>query len=241
MQHQNGRYHLGKRIGMWMGKWFFPRQISARVSPSAGLRAAFGLTLLAVASTAAAQRPTDDYPNWEITPFYGYMAGGEFEDPTSNTDRDLDEDNDFGIIFNAAVDQWRHYEFLYAQQSTQVAGGIPMDLDIEYLQIGGTVSHIDAERVIPYFGMTLGAARFSPDQTGLDDETKLAFSIAGGFKVPITDHIGVRFDARAFVSLLDTDGNIFCVSDSGAGTCAIRAKSDTFLQYHAALGLIVAF
>lgn len=223
------------------GKWFFSRQISFRSARRAGIGAALGMTLLAAAGTASAQQKGDDYPNWEITPFYGYMAGGEFEDPATNTDRDVEEDNDFGVIVNAAVEHWRHYEFLYAQQGTQVGGGVPMDLDIEYLQIGGTVSHPDAERVIPYFGLTVGAARFSPDGAGLDDETKLAFTVAGGFKVPITDHIGVRFDARAFVSLLDTDGNIFCVSDNGAGTCAIRTKSDTFLQYHAALGLIVAF
>lgn len=233
MNYQSGRYHIGK--------CFFPRQISSSAGRRAGLSAALGMMLLAVAGTASAQRPSEDYPNWEITPFIGYMAGGEFEDPSTNTDRDLDEDNNFGIIFNAAVDQWRHYELLYSKQGTQVSGASPMDVDIEYLQIGGTVSSPDAERVIPYFGLTLGAARFSPDQSGLDDETKLAFSIAGGFKVPITDHFGVRFDARAFVSLLDTDGNFFCVSDNGAGACAIRAKSDTFLQYSAGLGLIFAF
>jgi hypothetical protein len=223
-----------------IGKWFFPRQILRSVARG-GMRAVLGVTLLTAAATASAQQPTTDYNNWEITPFYGYMAGGEFEDPATNTDRDVDEDNNIGIIFNAAVDQWRHYELIYTKQGTQVGGGMPMDLDIEYLQIGGTVSSPDAERVIPYFGITVGAARFSPDQSGLDDETKLAFSIGGGFKVPITEHIGVRFDARAFVALLDTDGNIFCVSDNGAGACAIRTKSDTFLQYSAGLGLIVAF
>lgn len=212
-----------------IGKWFFPRQIFV------------GLALLAATGTAAAQQPAEDYWNWEITPFYGYMAGGEFEDPSTNTDRDLDEDNSFGVILNAAVDEWRHYEFLYTKQGTQVDGTVPMDLDVEYLQIGGTVSLPDSERVIPYFGITVGAARFSPDQSGLDTETKLAFSVGAGVKVPITDHIGVRFDARAFVSLLDTDGNLFCVSDNGVGTCAIRAKSDTFLQYQAGLGVIVGF
>lgn len=227
------RYHIGK--------CFFSRQISTRAGVRAGVCAALGMTLLAAAGTASAQRPVEDYPNWEITPFIGYVGGGEFEDPVSNTDRDLDEDNNFGIIFNAAVDEWRHYELLYSKQGTQIGGTSPMDLDVEYLQIGGTVSSPDAERVIPYFGLTVGAARFSPDQSGLDDETKLAFSIAGGFKIPITDHFGVRFDARGYVSLLDTDGNFFCVSDNGAGTCAIRAKSDTFFQYSAALGVIFAF
>lgn len=225
-----GRHHIAK--------WFFPQRISLDVKRVAA--AAFGAMLLATAGTAAAQSPAD-YKKWEITPFFGYMAGGEFENPLTNTDRDLDEDNNFGVIFNAAVDQWRHYELLYTQQSTKIGGATPIDLDIQYLQIGGTVSNPDAERVIPYFGLTVGAARFSPDQPGLDDETKFAFTIAGGFKVPITEHIGVRFDARGYVSLLDTDGNIFCVSDDGVGTCAVRTKSDTLFQYSAALGLIIAF
>jgi hypothetical protein len=220
-----------------MGKWLIPQRILAR-RLAIGIA---GMALFAAAAGASAQQNEPDYSDYEITPFFGYMAGGEFEDPVDGSDRDLDEDNNFGVIFNAAVDEWRHYELLYSTQSTQIGGSAPMDLDVQYLQLGGTVSSPDAERVIPYFGMTVGAARFSPDLSGLDDETKLAFSIAGGFKVPITDHIGVRFDARAFISLLDTDGNIFCVSDSAGGACAIRAKSDTFLQYSAALGLIVGF
>ncbi len=44
------------------------------------------------------------YDNFEFTPFAGYMAGGEFEDPTDNSDRDLDDDNNFGLIVNAAAE-----------------------------------------------------------------------------------------------------------------------------------------
>jgi hypothetical protein len=215
-----------------MGKWLFPRQILIPLA---------GVALLGAAAAAAAEEPSQGYPNFEITPFVGFMAGGEFEDPMDGSDRDLDDDNNFGVILNAAVDQWRHYELLYSKQSTQIGGATPTDLDVQYLQIGGTVSNPDAERVIPYFGLTVGAARFSPDVSGLDNETKLAFSIAGGLKVPITERIGLRFDARAFVSLFDTDGNIFCVSDNGVGACRIRSKSDTFLQYSAALGVTVGF
>jgi hypothetical protein len=233
MRHPIERHHVGK--------WFFPRQISARNKRHGGLCAVLGLWLLASSMTAAAQGEPNDYKTWEITPFIGYMVGGEFEDPLTNADRDLDEDNDFGVIFNAAVDPWRHYELIYTRQSTQIGGAVPLDLDVQYLQIGGTVSSPDAERVIPYFGITVGAARFSPDQSGLDDETKLAFTVGAGVKVPVTEHLGVRFDARAFISLLDTDGNIFCVSDNGNGACAVRTKSDTFLQYHAALGVTFAF
>jgi hypothetical protein len=220
-----------------IGKWFFPRQFSMRNR----VRAALALTLLAAAGSASAQQPPNKYSSWEFTPFYGYMAGGSFEDSTTNTDRDLDEDNSFGLIINAAADQWRHYEFIYVKQGTSVDGTVPMDLDVEYLQIGGTVTYEDAETVFPYFGITLGGARLSPDGPGLGDETKFAMSIGGGFKVPVTNHFGVRFDVRAFATFLNTDGNIFCASDSNGGTCAIRAKSDTFLQYQAALGVTYGF
>jgi len=196
--------------------------------------------LLCLASPARAADPPQHTNFWEFTPFAGFTAGGEFEDPANGSDRDLDEDSNFGLIVNAAVDEWRHYELLYSTQSTSVDGATPIDMDVQYLQIGGIVSNPDATRVIPYFGLTVGAARFSPDAPGLDDETKLAASIAGGFRVPITEHFAVRLDLRAFVSVLDTDGDLFCVSDGGV-TCNISAKSDTFLQYSAALGVTVGF
>lgn len=220
-----------------IGKSFFLRQFSLRN----WMRAALGLTLLAATATASAQQAKKDYASWEITPFYGYMGGGRFEDSTANTDRDLDEDNSYGIIINAAADHWRHYELMYVRQGTTLEGTVPMDIDVEYLQIGGTVMYEDAETVIPYFGMTLGASRLSPSGAGLDDETSFAFSVGAGFKAPITDRFGVRFDARAFLTTLSTSGSIFCASDNGVGTCAIRAKSSSFVQYQAALGVTFSF
>ena len=88
--------------------------------------------------------------------------------------------------------------------------------------------------------MAVGGAQFSPDGPGLDDETKFAFTVGAGMRIPITDHIGVRFDARAFFTLFDTESSIFCVS-SGRATCRIRASGSTFFQYAAALGLTVEF
>ncbi|MGH8177122.1 MAG: outer membrane beta-barrel protein [Steroidobacter sp.] len=195
--------------------------------------------LIGAPAVSAADEPVE-YNTFEITPFGGYMFGGEFEDATNGSERDLDADTSFGVIFNIATDPWRHYEFLYSNQSTQLDGVPTLDVDVQYLQIGGTVSNPDATRAIPYFGLTVGGAQFSPDAAGLDNETELAFSVAAGLRIPITDHIGVRFDARAFVTLLDGDSEIFCVSSEGA-VCGLRVKSDTFLQYAATLGVIVGF
>jgi hypothetical protein len=181
-----------------------------------------------------------EYNRFEITPFVGHMFGGEFEDATDGSERELDADTNFGVIFNFAEDTWRHYELLYSNQGTQLDGATTLDMDVQYLHLGGTVSNPEARHVIPYFGITFGATQFSPDGTGLEDETELSFTVGGGVRVPITEHIGVRFDARAFITLLDAESEIFCVSAAGA-TCTIRAKSDTFTQYAASLGVVVGF
>ena len=192
-------------------------------------------------SASAADDPRREN-NYEITPFAGYLLGGKFEDPTNSSDRDVKDDTMFGLFADIVADvPERQYEFLFASQSTTVKGAVPLDLDIQYLHVGGTVAYMDNPRISPYFGATVGATRFSPDANGLDDETKISFSIGGGFKVPITDHVGLRFDARAFITLLDTDGNIFCVSDSQGGACRISARSDTFVQFAAGLGVTAAF
>lgn len=196
------------------------------------------LTLVAGPARAA----EDVEPNtFEITPFFGLMAGGSFEDPATGEERDVDDDSNYGLFLNLIADvPERQYELLYASQSSVIEGGVPIDLDIQYLQIGGTVAYPQMAHVSPYFGITAGAARLKPDQTGLDDETKLSFSIGGGVRFPITRHFGIRFDVRGFVTLLEDDSEIFCVSEGNA-SCLIRPKSETFVQYTASLGVSFGF
>jgi hypothetical protein len=191
------------------------------------------------ATAHSAQPPRQDN-SFEITPFIGYVAGGEFEDALDGSKRDLGADASWGVILNAVQEPGRHYELLYSQQGTQLQGAARMDMDVQYLQLGGSVSFSENTRVMPYFGLTVGAARFSPDEAGLDDETKFALSAAMGLRVPVNERIGVRFDARAFATLLGSDDDIFCASSQGA-TCRVRVKSDVFMQYAASLGVTIGF
>jgi hypothetical protein len=196
---------------------------------------AMSFTSLEVRAEADTQSDT----TYEFTPFVGYQGGGEFEDAAGGT-RNIDAATNLGLIFDAAPESWRAYEFLYTKASTEIGGTTKSDLDIEYLQLGGIVSYPDSMRVIPYFGLTVGAARLSPSVPGWDDETNLAFSAATGVRVPIGDHFGVRLDVRAFVTLLNSDSHVFCEVSDGA-TCDIRGKGTTLFQYSTALGFFVKF
>lgn len=198
---------------------------------------------LAFAASSARAAEENLTSTFQITPFFGQMAGGGFESPTDGADRDVEADSSYGIFLNLVADvPERQYELLYAKQGTQIEGTAPLDLDIEYLQIGGLVSYPQDRHVIPYFGVTVGAARFSPDAAGLDEETKVAFSVGGGVKFPITKHLGIRLDLRGYVTLLEDDSEIFCVVDpANAAACAIKPKSDTFVQYTGSLGFTFGF
>ena len=77
-----------------------------------------------------------------------------------------------------------------------------------------------------------------PQTTAPAAEAKAAQAPAA---IEALTRFGVRFDARAFATVLDSEGDLFCVSEGGAGTCSIRAKSDTFLQYAASLGVVIGF
>jgi opacity protein-like surface antigen len=198
--------------------------------------------MLGFGAAAQAQEESERTHTFEITPFLGFTVGGGFEDPATGAERDVKDDASFGIFLNLIADTpERQYELLYMKQSSAIEGDPSTDLDVQYLHIGGTVAYPQSERVIPYIGATIGAARLAPDGPGLDDETKLSFSIGGGIRFPITDRFGIRFDVRAFLTLLDDDSKIFCVSDPPNAGCAIRPKSDTFVQYTGSLGVSFGF
>ena len=201
------------------------------------------LAMLLCLTAPSVQAADDSEPNtFEITPFIGLMAGGSFEDPATGQERDVEDDTSYGVFLNALADvPERQYELLYAKQSSVIEDGTPIDLDLEYLHIGGHVAYPQNRYVWPYFAVTVGAARFTPDTAGLDDETKVSFSVGGGIKFPITKHFGIRFDARAFITLLEDDSEIFCVSDPPSAGCNIRPKSDTFVQYTGSLGVSFGF
>jgi opacity protein-like surface antigen len=219
---------------------------SSAVTGSRSLAAVLGwamaaATMLAFGAAAHAQE-TERTNIFEITPFVGFMAGGGFEDPATGAERDVEDDASFGIFLNLMADTpERQYELLYVKQSSAVEGVAPMDLDVQYLHIGGTVAYPQSQYVMPYVGATIGATWLKPDMPGLDDETKLSFSFGGGVRFPITDHLGIRFDVRAFLTLIDDDSEIFCVSNPPSAGCSIRPKSDTFIQYTGSLGVSFSF
>jgi len=188
----------------------------------------------------------------EITLFGGYRFGGSGaveesipvtvggETTNSLFEVDLEKAASYGIALNWEAETDSFYELAYSRQSSTLDASIPLDVTVEYLQIGGYyMVGVPTAKVVPYFLLTVGGGRLTPDDADLRDTTKFAMAIGGGVKVTFTEHIGMRIDGRLYGLFLDAD-NLFCASDDGVG-CKIHLEGDMLVQPEVSLGLIIGF
>lgn len=200
------------------------------------------LCALVMLGAAAQASPGDG----EITPYAGFGFGGTFEDADSAASAELDDDAAFGVIFNlrqAANTQW---EVIYSRQATTAdTTGLPvpeptLDVDIHYFQVGGTYQG-GGERVRPYLAATIGGTHIAPRSSGFESDSFFSFSIGTGLQVRPSERLGLRLEARAFGTLVDSDSRLFCTSDPGGGLCAIALDGTMLWQLQTFAGLVFRF
>jgi opacity protein-like surface antigen len=210
----------------------------------------FCLPLLAatalLATPLAAQAES---PRFEFTPFVGGRVGGGFDVSTtdgSDSSVDLGSGASFGIGLGLYRDDQSFYELLYSTQSTELDSSDPVldgvDLRVDYLQFGGTLFFPqDSDFFVPYLSLTIGATFMEPDDGGYDSETRFSGSLGGGFRIPINDNVALNLGLRGYLTLLNSDTSLFCVSDSGEAGCLLRSSGSTFFQAEGQLGISVRF
>jgi opacity protein-like surface antigen len=209
-------------------------------------------SLLGAAAAASAQdsqdnsyyQPDKPLQQFEIAPFAGFRGGGRFDIRNSNQNIDVDSDNALSLVLGWRISTTEQYELLYSRQETSLESSSPfgpVDLDIQYLHIGGSVITDDERRVQPYITGGLGITRFSPDVPSVSDEEHFSLNVGGGLRVPFNDHFSIRLEARGYVTFVDTNTAIFCVSGNNGGLCNIRGRGNAFFQYDAMLGAAFSF
>ena len=200
---------------------------------------------LALLAVPAAQAQEDVF-TFEMTPFAGFATGGDFEDTTSGASLDLNDSTSFGLILNIRESANTQWEILYSLQETEAdttglpIGGVPLDIDIHYIQGGGTYL-FEGINARPFLAATIGAAYFEPGPTGVDSETFFSFSIGTGLHIRPNDRFGIRLEARGYGTLLDSDSDLFCRSGPAGAICAVRVDGTVLWQFQATAGLVFRF
>lgn len=203
-----------------------------------------GCLLLSGPVTGLAETPT-----LEVTPFIGGRFGGsfDFEDETTGDTKsvDLGSGVSYGIDLGLYKDAQGFYELLYSTQETSLevegSGLEDVDVRVDYLQIGGTAFFDQDQRWLPYLSFTIGAAMLKPTEGDYDSETKFAMSLGGGLRFPFNDRVSATLGLRAYLTLLSSDSDLFCVSVDGNANCLVKSTGSTLWQGEGQLGLTVRF
>lgn len=217
--------------------------ISSGVSETAWHSRAITAICLAacLASPVPVSAQTKDQPTrFELTPFAGYQNGETFSDEITGTDLKLESKQTMGLVFDVNFAPDTQLEFFYSRAEPSLApegGGAALtDVKVEYLHVGAVYVYSNGQ-VRPFFGATGGATRFSPNAPGLDSDTNFSLGLTGGVKLFLTRNIGVRLEARAFATQVDSNSAAFCNN----GSCRIFYEGDFIWQYMANVGLVIAF
>jgi len=193
------------------------------------------LGVLAVAKPAAA--------GVEVMPFAGLRFGGGFEDTNTGAGISLNESGSYGLVVDFDISPDQQIEIYLSRQSTTLStdgtftGNPLFDLSVEYYHVGGLyLIDVQNERVRPFVSGTFGVTHLNPQGEDLSSETQFSLALGGGVKFFITEHLGLRLDARGIFTALNTNGAVFC-----SGGCAISVQSSGFLQGELGAGLVVRF
>jgi hypothetical protein len=182
----------------------------------------------------------------EITAFGAYRFGGTFEDDQSDASFELEDSPSFGLILNIRDRDPTQWEIFYSQQQTDAefsgATGIDPDVDVEMhvLQLGGTYQW-EGEVARPYLAFTLGGTHIRTSAAASNSDTFFSGSIGLGFKFLPTSRFGIRVEARAYGTMIDSSTDLFCSTGPETNVCAIRVEGKMLSQVETFAGVTYRF
>ena len=169
----------------------------------------------------------------EITPTISYMWGGSYS--TVEGEIMLQDGTQYGGIIDYPVAYgggWKAFvELFYATLSTRATfssyyvgkpsalDGLDIGLNIHYFQLGA-IQQFDKGKVQPFMGIAAGAVLFHPKEDRyngytLQDSWRMAITMTGGIKIPLSDVVALRFQGRLLLPLYFSGGGLW-VGTGGA-------------------------
>ena len=183
------------------------------------------------ASTAEAQRRKA-----EISVLGGWQFGGTYS--TFEGTYSIKDALAITGVIDINLRPGAQLELMYDWQGTQVdfRGTKLFDADLHYFQIGG-LGYVDRGKVEPFGVATLGLTYINPKDTQVSGTTRFSFTLGGGAKVFPTERIGLRFEGRLLMTVIEGALGVGC----GTGGCGGSFWGWGLAQGVVSAGLILAF
>jgi hypothetical protein len=209
-------------------------------------RMALTLAVIGLLGTTVVQAADSDRI-FELTPYGAYRFGGTFDVVDTDTSYKLEDSPSYGLILNIRQQDNTQWEILYSSQQTDAlfsgatVNSALVDVDMQTLQGGGTYQG-SGDRVRPYIADTIGGTQIKTSANGASrSDTFWSGSIGLGLQIRPTDRIGLRLEARAYGTLMDSDTDRFCQTGSNQNVCAIRVDGTLLSQVETIAGIVFRF
>ena len=196
------------------------------------------MMLVAPAATSAAQ-------GIEIVPFGGYRVGTA--GAAGNPFKPIVFDAGGGVSFGAIVDmpygppkEGLKFEVLFSREQSWIEVDTAslfdrperVDVTIDHLMLGG-VQELDTAPGRAFIGGLVGLSRYAaPDEV----DVRFTIGLSAGAKFYANRHVGVRLDARGYLTILSLSGAAVC-----SGGCTVAFNINPAFQADFTAGLIIAF
>lgn len=181
-------------------------------------------------STANAQRRKA-----EISVLGGWQFGGSYS--TFEGNYSIKDALAITGVVDVNLRPGAQLELMYDWQGTQVdfRGTKLFDADLHYFQIGG-LGYVDRGKVEPFGVATLGLTYINPKDSQVSGTTRFSFTLGGGVKVFPTERIGLRFEGRLLMTVIEGALGVGC----GSGGCGGSVWGWGMAQGVVSAGLILA-
>lgn len=202
----------------------------------------FPLLLLFVFNAIAVEAQDYDH-KIELSPLVGYALNGTLN--FVQGDIKFHDSMNFGAALSVNAGYGTFAELIYTFSATDAnyrsyynLDSRKFDLDIHYIQIGG-VKEFKVDRIRPFGTLGLGASGFVPkNEPTLESWWSFAINLGVGAKINITEHIGIRLQARMLMPLYFNGVGFFC----GSGGCSSGVTTSSMvIQGDFMGGLIFGF
>jgi hypothetical protein len=179
----------------------------------------------------------------EITPFGGYRVGGSIGEVTAGPVIDDDGGPSVGVVVDVVFGTptnglkvegvFSHEEAELKVRTGSFDPPAYVRAQVDHLLVGGSQDLTDG-RARPFLSGLLGITRYAVPG---DTEIRFALGVGTGIKFYATPHIGVRLDARGYMTIVNLGGAGVC----GGYGCAIRFDVSPAFQADLTAGLLIAF
>jgi hypothetical protein len=205
-----------------------------------GKRVLKATAIFCVAMLFATAASAADQSNAEIglMAFLGYRGGGQFDALSGSDNFSIESSMSYGASLNWFSDSDTRYRLMYDFQPTAIHG-TGVDLNVEHLHIDGALPFNATDKLVPYVVGGFGATRFRP--TDYEDETDFSIVLGLGIDRSLGKRAWVTLEARTYLTWLNADSELFCVSGSSGGNCLVRASGSTLFDYEIVGGIGVRF